>query len=82
MEQQSVVVYSIPCEDYDALYVGKSGRKLEKRLNEHKSKAASSNSAIKEHIDRSRGHQIAWDNVMVLKREPKDFSRRVLRMII
>ncbi|XP_072048674.1 uncharacterized protein [Amphiura filiformis] len=60
-EKQSGVVYSIPCKDCDSLYIGESGRKLEKRLTEHKSKAASSKSAIKEHIDRSKGHQIDWE---------------------
>ena len=80
-EKQSGVVYSIPCKDCDSLYIGESGRKLEKRLTEHKSKAASSKSAIKEHIDRSKGHQIDWENVKVLERESKDFPRRVLEAI-
>ena len=40
-----------------------------------------STSAIKEHIDRSKGHQIDWSSVKVLEREPKDFPRRVLEAI-
>ncbi|XP_072043740.1 uncharacterized protein [Amphiura filiformis] len=80
-EKQSGVVYSIPCKDCDSLYICESGRKLEKRLTEHKSKAASFKSAIKEHIDRSKGHQIDWENVKVLERESKDFPRRVLEAI-
>ena len=42
----------------DSLYIGESGRKLEKRLAEHKSKAASSKSAIRKHIESSNGHNI------------------------
>ena len=30
---------------------------------------------------RSKGHQIDWDNVKLLEREPKDFSRKVLEAI-
>ena len=68
LEKQSGVIYSIKCKDCDSLYTGESGRKLEKRLAEHKSKAASSKSAIREHIERSKGHNIDWDNVKVLER--------------
>ncbi len=61
--------------------VGESDRKLEKILDEHKSKAASSRSAIKEHIGCNERHQIAWENVKGLEREPNNFSRRVLEAI-
>ena len=81
LEKQSGVIYSIKCKDCDSLYIGESGRKLEKRLAEHKSKAASSKSAIREHIERSKGHNIDWDNVKVLEREPKDFPRKILEAI-
>ena len=39
-----------------------SGHKLEKRLAEHKSKAASSKSVVREHVERSKGHNIDWEN--------------------
>ena len=60
LEKQSGVIYSIKCKDCDSLYIGESGRKLEKRLTEHKSKAASSKLAIREHVERSKGHNIDW----------------------
>jgi len=79
--KQSGVVYEITCADCEAKYIGESARKLEKRLNEHKSSAGSSKSAVREHVVRSKGHQIDWDNVKLLEREPKDFSRKVLEAI-
>ena len=80
--KQSGVIYSIKCKDCDSLYIGESGRKLEKRLAEHKSKAAGSKLAIREHIERcSKGHNIDWENVKVLEREPKDFPRKILEAI-
>ena len=78
LEKQSGVIYSIKCKDCDSLYIGESGRKLEKRLAEHKSKAATSKSAIREHVEHSKGHNIDWENVKVLEREPKDFPRKIL----
>ena len=77
----SGVQYPLKCKDCDSLYIGKSGRKLEKRPAEHKSKAASSKSAIREHVERSKGHNIDWENVKVFKREPKDFPRKILEAI-
>ena len=79
--KQSGIVYEITCSDCDAVYIGESGRKLEKRLSEHKSTAGRSKSAIREHVIRSKGHQIDWENVKVLEREPKEFSRRILEAI-
>ncbi|XP_072041346.1 uncharacterized protein [Amphiura filiformis] len=52
--KQSGTVYEISCSDCDAMYIGETGRKLEKRLSEHKSKAAGSKSAVHEHISRSK----------------------------
>ena len=79
-EKLSGVVYSVDCAGCDSHYIGESGRKLEKRITEHKSTAASSKSAIKEHVGAS-GHKIDWDNIKVLDREPKDFPRRVREAI-
>ncbi len=35
MEKKKGVVYSIPCMDCNSVYVGETGRNLEKRLKEH-----------------------------------------------
>ena len=81
VEDQSGVVYQLNCQDCDASYISESGRKLGKRLAEHKSSAASSKSAVREHVVRSGGHNIDWTGVKVLERESKDYSRRVLEAI-
>ena len=81
IEDQSGVVYQLSCKDCNASYIGESGRKLGKRLSEHKSSAASSKSAVREHVVRSGGHDIDWTGVKVLERESKEFSRRVLEAI-
>ena len=80
--KQSGTVYEIACLHCDSLYIGETGRKLEKRLSEHKSRAVGSKSAVNEHVTRSNNtHQIDWDNVKVLEKEPKDFPRKVLEAI-
>ncbi|XP_072023064.1 uncharacterized protein [Amphiura filiformis] len=71
--KQSGIVYQLDCAD--------CARKLEKRLSEHKSTAGSSKSAVRDHVVRSKGHQIDWENVKVLEKKQKEFSRRVLEAI-
>ena len=46
-ECQLSVVYQLKCKDSNATYIGESGRKLGKRMSEHKSK-----SAVREHVVR------------------------------
>ena len=47
-------VYRVTCGDCGALYIGQTGRKMSKRLSEHKTK---SNSAVQKHCIRS-GHNL------------------------
>ena len=80
--KQSGTVYELSCLDCESVYIGETGRKLEKRLAEHKSRAAGSKSAVNEHVTRSNStHHIDWDNVKVLQKETKDFPRKVLEAI-
>ena len=74
LEKQSGVIYSIKCKDCDSLYIGESGLKLEKRLAEHKSRVASSKSAISEHVECSKGHNIDWENEKCWKGNQKIFQ--------
>ena len=63
IEDQSGVVYQLSCKDCNASYIGESGTKLGKRLSEHKSSAASSKPAVRDHVVRSGGHDIDWTGV-------------------
>ena len=38
-------------------------------------------SAIREYVERSKGHNIDWEKVKVLEREPRDFPRKILEAI-
>ena len=67
LEKQSGVIYSVKCKDYDSLYIRESGRKLESKL-------ASSKSAIREHIERSKGHGNDWENAKLLERGQEIFQ--------
>ena len=47
-----------------------------------RSSPSGSKSAVIEHVTRSNNtHQIDWDNVKALEKEPKDFPRKVLEAI-
>ena len=48
------VVYEVPCNDCDHVYIGKTGRTLEKRLKEHRS-------AVKKNDWRNGIAVHAWD---------------------
>ena len=52
-----------------------------RRLSDHKYRAASSKSTVREHVERSGGYEIDWTGVKVLERESKELSRRVLEAI-
>ena len=69
--KQSGVIHKIKCKDCDSLHMGESSRKLENRLAERTSKAASSKSAIREHIERIKGYIIDWNNVKVVAKGTK-----------
>ena len=56
--KQSGTVYELSCLNCESVYTGKTGRKLEKRLSEHKSRWAGSISTVTEHVTRSNNtHQ-------------------------
>ncbi len=73
------VVYEVPCKDCPCVYIGETGRTLEKRLSEHKT-------AVKKH-DTKNGiavhswanqHQVNWDAATVRQEERGYWKRRVL----
>ena len=52
------VVYSIPCQNCDKVYVGETGRKLGLRVNEQKSKAEEAVTAIRTRAQREAARSV------------------------
>ena len=70
--QQKDVVYSIPCNDCDASYIGKTERWLSVRLKEHQAavnKRDIDKSALTGHLYTKPGHSINWDGLSILQRD-------------
>ena len=68
MDQRSGVVYEIPCDDCEQVYVGQTDRSFACRLKEHRRAFKSIDdmrSAVAEHSFNS-GHAINWDNARVI----------------
>ena len=63
VEDQTGVVYCIPCGCCDKVYAGETKRSVGERIKEHTSKIANSFSAVVEHYQ-NMGHEP--DNVKVL----------------
>ena len=60
--KRSGVVYEIECETCDKMYIGETGRSIEKRVKEHRSQAKNGHaelSAVAEHV--LEGHCVKWD---------------------
>ena len=68
------VVYSIPCTNYSALYIGQTSRSL---IKEHKAAvkhARIENSAVAEHVWQ-KNHLIDFNHVSILAQEQNDHRR-------
>ena len=70
VEDQTAVVYRIPCRSCNKVYVGETKRSVGKRIKEHTAKIANNLSAVAEHHQKT-GHEPDLDNVKVLCREDK-----------
>ena len=79
-EDQTGVVYRIPCGGCDKVYVGETKRSVGERIKEHTAKIANNLSAVAEHHQKT-GHEPDLDNVKVLCREDKLLPRKVREAI-
>ena len=73
LEKQATVVYRIPCS-CGKVYIGKTIRRMESRLKEHKdacSRGQLEKSAIAEHAWR-HDHRIEWDDAAVIDRASRN----------
>ena len=79
----SGAIYRIPCADCGASYIGESGRPLSTRLKEHKKAVAElskHHSGVAEHVV-DTGHEIDWEAVSILDKEPWQQQRKILEAI-
>ena len=79
-EDKSGVVYRVPCDTCDKVYVGETKRTLGERLKEYCAKTASNQSALAEHSTLT-GHTPKLEDVKVLRREDKFMHRKVREAI-
>ena len=80
VQEQSGVVYRIPCEGCNKLYGGETKRTLGERVKEHAANIANHLSAVAEHHQKT-GHKPDLDNIKVLRREDKLILRKVREAI-
>ena len=79
-EDQTGVVYRIPCSGCNKVYVGETKRTVGERVKEHTAKIANNLSAIAEHYQKT-SHEPDLDNIKVLCREDKLIPRKVREAI-
>lgn len=80
LQQRAAVVYRIPCGTCSKVYVGQTGRTLDKRLKEHKRALTSGNltqSAVAEHAAQE-SHTINWNEAQVVDVQPHYHQRCLL----
>ena len=70
LEDQTGVVYRVPCGGCNKVYVGQTERTVGERIKEHTAKIANNLSAIAEHYKKT-SHEPDLDNIEVLCREDK-----------
>lgn len=82
-EQKTGVIYQIPCQDCDVVYIGETGRAFATRKKEHMTCVRldkCDKSALADHANHT-GHDIAWQESSILAQEPRWIQRRWLEAI-
>ena len=76
------VIYEIPCKDCPCVYIGETGRTLEKHLSEHKAavKKNDPKNGIAVHAWANQ-HQVNWEAASVKQEERIYWRRRVLEAL-
>ncbi|XP_055959216.1 uncharacterized protein LOC130014266, partial [Patella vulgata] len=79
--QPKGVVYQVVCS-CKATYIEETKRPIDKRITEHKSKAATNNSAIAEHLQNHPQHRVKWNEVQILTANQQNKkTRKILEAI-
>ena len=76
------VVYQVPCADCDSVYIGETGRTLEKRLSEHRGavKRNELKNGIAVHAWKTQ-HRVDWEAATVKQVEMNHTRRKVIEAI-
>ena len=76
--KQTDVIYSIPCNDCDKIYIGQTTQHLSDRINGHK--YAKNPTALTNHRKNEK-HDFDYNNTQILAIEKKQKKREILEMI-
>lgn len=82
LENRSNVVYKIPCDDCNGVYIGQTYRQLRTRVKEHKyniKEDVSRHTALTKHVT-NHNHSFGYDNISILDEEPRSYKRLLLEM--
>ena len=76
------VIYEVPCKDCECVYIGETGRTLEKLLSEHKNavKKQDTKNGIAVHSWTNQ-HQVDWEAAKTIEVEGNYWRRRVLEAL-
>jgi len=75
----SLIFMAYKCNKCSSKYIGESGQTLKQRDIGHKSdiNTKKTRSGFFKHIQENPGHEIDWENQIILDREPNMFKRRI-----
>ena len=75
------IIYKIPCNDCDEIYIGETGRSIQTRKKEHQDRISrrDSNSQIYQHVSQlPNPHTINWNNASIIHTNRNMKQRRVI----
>lgn len=78
LNKQSHIIYQIPCNDCNNVYIGQTKQYLEERLKGHKYQ--NNVTALKKHTKNSK-HTFNFNNTTILDKEKNEKARNILESI-
>ena len=82
-DRRKGVIYEIPCQDCEKVYIGETGRTLKKRVSEHKQavRKFNMNNGVATHVH-NEDHRIDWEGAKVIGQQEFYWKRRVTEAIM
>ena len=80
--EKKYVIYQIKCKKCEATYIGETGKKLSKKITEHKNAVTRRDplSHIFRHIDRT-GHIFDWNFPNILGQETNTYRQKLMESL-